>query len=57
VKFHSPPIGGGNRDAPANTPGIRHLAFAVEDIDYLNLVQLEWLGNDQTLLVRALSRT
>jgi catechol 2,3-dioxygenase-like lactoylglutathione lyase family enzyme len=24
---------GGNRDAPANTPGIRHIAFAVDDID------------------------
>jgi catechol 2,3-dioxygenase-like lactoylglutathione lyase family enzyme len=24
---------GDNRHAPANTPGIRHLAFAVEDID------------------------
>jgi catechol 2,3-dioxygenase-like lactoylglutathione lyase family enzyme len=33
VKFHSPPTQGGNRDAPANTPGIRHVAFAVEDID------------------------
>ena len=33
VKFHSPSTQGGNRDAPANTPGIRHLTFAVEDID------------------------
>jgi catechol 2,3-dioxygenase-like lactoylglutathione lyase family enzyme len=33
VKFHSPPTEGSNRDAPANTPGIRHIAFAVEDID------------------------
>ena len=32
-KFHSPPTQGGNRDAPANTPGIRHVSFAVEDID------------------------
>jgi catechol 2,3-dioxygenase-like lactoylglutathione lyase family enzyme len=32
-KFHSPPTPGGNRHAPANTPGIRHVAFAVEDID------------------------
>jgi catechol 2,3-dioxygenase-like lactoylglutathione lyase family enzyme len=24
---------GGNRHAPANTPGIRHVAFAVENID------------------------
>jgi catechol 2,3-dioxygenase-like lactoylglutathione lyase family enzyme len=33
VKFHSPSTQGGNRDAPANTAGIRHVAFAVEDID------------------------
>jgi catechol 2,3-dioxygenase-like lactoylglutathione lyase family enzyme len=33
VKFHSPSSQGDNRHAPANTPGIRHLAFAVEDID------------------------
>jgi catechol 2,3-dioxygenase-like lactoylglutathione lyase family enzyme len=33
IEFHSPPTQGGNRDAPANTPGIRHVAFAVEDID------------------------
>jgi catechol 2,3-dioxygenase-like lactoylglutathione lyase family enzyme len=32
-KFHSPPAQGGDRDAPANAPGIRHIAFAVEDID------------------------
>src|SRR5690349_21751070 len=29
VKFHAPSSRGGNRDAPANTLGIRHLAFAV----------------------------
>jgi len=33
VKFHSPSKQGDNRHAPANTPGIRHIAFAVEDID------------------------
>ena len=33
VKFHSPPTQGGDPHAPANTPGIRHLAFVVEDID------------------------
>src|SRR6266540_3803068 len=29
-KFHSPPTQGDNRHAPANAPGIRHIAFAVE---------------------------
>jgi len=33
VKFHAPSGGGGDRYAPANTPGLRHLAFAVDDID------------------------
>jgi catechol 2,3-dioxygenase-like lactoylglutathione lyase family enzyme len=33
IKFHSPSDQGDNRHAPANTPGIRHVAFAVEDID------------------------
>lgn len=33
TKFHTPPAEGGNRHSPANTPGIRHIAFAVEDID------------------------
>jgi catechol 2,3-dioxygenase-like lactoylglutathione lyase family enzyme len=33
VKFHSPSVRGGDRHAPANTPGIRHLTFAVDDID------------------------
>src|SRR5262249_9129866 len=32
-KFHTPPTQGGDSHAPANTPGIRHLSFAVEDID------------------------
>jgi catechol 2,3-dioxygenase-like lactoylglutathione lyase family enzyme len=33
VKFHSPSNQGDSRHGPANTPGLRHLAFAVEDID------------------------
>jgi catechol 2,3-dioxygenase-like lactoylglutathione lyase family enzyme len=33
AKFHSPSAQGGDRQAPANAPGIRHLTFAVEDID------------------------
>jgi catechol 2,3-dioxygenase-like lactoylglutathione lyase family enzyme len=31
-KFHAP-SGRGDRHAPANTPGIRHVCFAVDDID------------------------
>jgi len=33
TKFHTPSDQDGDRHAPANTPGIRHVAFAVEDID------------------------
>ncbi|HET7485875.1 MAG TPA: VOC family protein [Solirubrobacterales bacterium] len=33
VKFHSPPTPDGDSQAPANAPGLRHLAFLVEDID------------------------
>jgi catechol 2,3-dioxygenase-like lactoylglutathione lyase family enzyme len=33
IKFRSPPTQGGDRDAPANTPGLRHVAFVVEDIE------------------------
>jgi catechol 2,3-dioxygenase-like lactoylglutathione lyase family enzyme len=33
VKFHSPLAQGGDPHALANTPGIRHIAFVVEDID------------------------
>jgi catechol 2,3-dioxygenase-like lactoylglutathione lyase family enzyme len=33
TKFHAPSSRGGDRDAPANTPGIRHVTFAVDDID------------------------
>jgi catechol 2,3-dioxygenase-like lactoylglutathione lyase family enzyme len=32
-KFHAPSGRVGDRHAPANIPGIRHLAFAVDDID------------------------
>jgi catechol 2,3-dioxygenase-like lactoylglutathione lyase family enzyme len=32
IKFHSPSIHGDNRHAPSNAPGIRHVAFVVEDI-------------------------
>jgi len=33
AKFHAPSGRGGDRQAPANTPGIRHVAFAIDDID------------------------
>ena len=33
TKFHSPSTQDGNRNAPANALGIRHIAFAVEGID------------------------
>jgi catechol 2,3-dioxygenase-like lactoylglutathione lyase family enzyme len=33
IKFHTPLGPDGGRDAPANTFGIRHLAFAVDDLD------------------------
>jgi catechol 2,3-dioxygenase-like lactoylglutathione lyase family enzyme len=33
TKFHAPPTRPGDRHTPENTPGIRHVAFAVEDID------------------------
>jgi catechol 2,3-dioxygenase-like lactoylglutathione lyase family enzyme len=32
-KFHAPSGPGGDRHAPANTPGIRHVSFAVDDVD------------------------
>lgn len=33
TKFHAPSGPGGDRYAPANTSGVRHVAFALEDID------------------------
>jgi catechol 2,3-dioxygenase-like lactoylglutathione lyase family enzyme len=33
TKFHSPSSQGDMRQAPANAPGLRHVTFAVEDID------------------------
>ena len=32
-QFHAPPSEGGDGNAPANALGIRHLSFAVEDVD------------------------
>jgi catechol 2,3-dioxygenase-like lactoylglutathione lyase family enzyme len=33
TKFHSPPGRAGDQRAPADTRGIRHLAFKVDDVD------------------------
>jgi catechol 2,3-dioxygenase-like lactoylglutathione lyase family enzyme len=33
AKFHAPPSPEGDRNAPANTLGIRHLTFAIDDLD------------------------
>lgn len=33
TRFAAPPARGGDRHAPANTLGIRHVAFAVDDLD------------------------
>ena len=33
AKFHSPSGPGGDRHAPSNAPGIRHITFAIEDLD------------------------
>ena len=33
VKFHSPSVRSGDAHAPANTLGLRHVLFAVDDID------------------------
>ena len=33
IKFHSPSHQGDSSRAPANAPGLRHIAFVVEDID------------------------
>jgi catechol 2,3-dioxygenase-like lactoylglutathione lyase family enzyme len=33
AKFHAPPGERGKRHAPANAPGIRHVAFQVDNID------------------------
>ncbi len=43
TKFHSPPGHEGDRHAPANAPGIRHVAFAVDDIEAV-VARLRALG-------------
>ena len=45
IEFHSPPAEGGDRHAPANTRGLRHVAFVVEDIDGV-LARVRALGGE-----------
>lgn len=45
VKFRAPESPGGDQRAPANVPGIRHLAFAVDDLD-ATVTRLEARGGD-----------
>jgi catechol 2,3-dioxygenase-like lactoylglutathione lyase family enzyme len=33
IQFHSPPSPAGDPQAPSNAPGLRHVLFAVDDID------------------------
>ena len=43
VKFHSPPAESGDSRAPSNALGIRHLTFAVDDVDD-TVARLQALG-------------
>jgi catechol 2,3-dioxygenase-like lactoylglutathione lyase family enzyme len=52
VRFRSPEHHGGTASAPSNAPGLRHIAFAVEDIEAV-VAGLRALGAD---LVGALER-
>ena len=44
-QFHSPPSVGGDGKAPSNALGIRHLSFAVEDLDAV-LARLKARGTE-----------
>jgi catechol 2,3-dioxygenase-like lactoylglutathione lyase family enzyme len=52
TKFHAPPSPGGDRRSPANAPGIRHLTFAVDDLD----ATLDRLGSQGAELVGEIER-
>ena len=52
AKFHSPSSPSGDENAPANIPGLRHVAFAVEDIDAV----IAHLRNHGAELVGAVER-
>jgi catechol 2,3-dioxygenase-like lactoylglutathione lyase family enzyme len=43
IRFHSPPNAAGDPGAPANAPGLRHITFAVDDLDIV-LADLRPLG-------------
>ena len=45
IKFLSPPTEQGDPRAPANTPGLRHLCFAVDDMD-ATLARVRPLGGE-----------
>ena len=45
IKFHSPPHEGGDQDAPVNTAGLRHITFAVDDIQ-ATLARLQTQGGE-----------
>ena len=45
VKFHAPSGPDGDSHAPANVPGIRHLTFAVDDLDAV-LARLQAHGGE-----------
>ena len=45
VKFHSPPTPPGDPQAPSNAPGIRHIAFLVDDIETM-VADLEARGTE-----------
>jgi catechol 2,3-dioxygenase-like lactoylglutathione lyase family enzyme len=52
TKFHAPPSPGGDRRGPANAPGIRHITFAVDDLD----ATLARLGSQGAELVGEVER-
>lgn len=45
AKYHSPAHAGNDEPAPANTPGIRHILFAVDDIQ-ASLASLQAHGGE-----------
>src|SRR3989442_10990162 len=57
TKFHAPSGRGGDRHEPANTSGIRHVAFAVDDIDaVVASLRAHWRGGALRSQLSALLR-